>query len=390
MRAMSVRFVTEKEDPASRARLGRLFTPHGVVETPAFMPVGTQATVKTLAPWELVEAGAGMVLANSYHLYLRPGPAVIREAGGLARFSGWPGATLTDSGGFQLFSLSDLARVTRDGVTFHSHLDGSLHFFSPEKVVELNFDFGPDVMMVLDECTSYPSSHEEARTSMALTCEWAGRAHARYGELLAALPEDARAHTPAPFAVVQGSTYADLRRECAERLVALGFAGYAVGGLGLGEPPSARCEMTELVLGALPPEAPRYLMGVGYPEDLLEAVGEGVDLFDCVLPTRNGRTGWLFTSRGRLVVKNATYARDFRPPDEDCSCPTCRNFSRAYLRHLFAAGEMLAPRLASLHNVHFFLHFMAGMRDALRRGEFDSFRRDFLGRYGGSRTAADA
>jgi queuine tRNA-ribosyltransferase len=379
-------FEVLRQDAASSARFGRLTTAHGVVETPTFMPVGTQGTVKTVSPGELREIGAGVVLGNTYHLYLRPGREVIRQAGGLASFMGWHGPTLTDSGGFQLFSISDLSRVTRDGVTFNSHLDGSLHFFSPEKVVEVGFDIGPDVMMVLDECTRYPVTMDEARRSMDLTLDWAARARARYLELREERTEaEGEAFHPVPFAIVQGSTYAELRHACAERLVGLDFPGFAIGGLGVGEPASARAEMTELTASLLPRDKPRYLMGVGYPEDLFESVASGVDLFDCVLPTRNARTGWLFTSRGRLVVKNAAYARDFRPPDPGCDCLACRTVSRAYLRHLFNAGEMLAPRMASIHNLRFYLRLMAGMREAIARGEFQRFRADFLARYGNSR-----
>lgn len=365
-----------------------MFTPHGEVETPAFMPVGTQGSVKTLSPWELRDAGARVVLGNTYHLFQRPGAEVIRHAGGLGAFTGWAGATLTDSGGYQLFSLAKLAKVTSDGVTFHSHLDGSKHFFSPERVVEINFDLRPDIMMVLDECTRWPVSHEEAKRSMELTLQWAGRAWQRSGAMTRELPETAREAAPAPFAIVQGGTYADLRQVCAERLRETDWPGYGIGGLGVGEPASARQEMTEAAVAALPADRPRYLMGVGFPEDLVEAVARGVDLFDCVLPTRNGRTGWMFTSRGRRVIRNAPYAKDLRPPDEACDCTTCRSVSRAYLRHLFSAGEMLGPRLASLHNMRFYQSLMAGMREAIRRDAFEEYRRDFYARYAGSREEA--
>jgi queuine tRNA-ribosyltransferase len=354
------------QDQKSAARAGVLSTVHGSVLTPAFMPVGTQGTVKTLSPRDLEEVGAQIVLSNSYHLYLRPGPEVIDQAGGLHRFIGWDHPMLTDSGGYQVFSLADLNKVTEEGVTFQSHLDGSHHLFTPEKNMEIQHALGADIIMCLDECTPYPCTHREAQRSAELTLGWAQRCQSAHLHLSAV-----RDRGQALFGIVQGSTYADLREKNAKALVELNFPGYALGGLSVGEPKTAMYEMIEATVPHLPVEKPRYLMGVGLPEDLVTAVSRGIDLFDCVIPTRNARNGSVFTSQGPLVVKNAEYAQDFRPIDDACQCYTCRHFSRAYLRHLFQAGEILAPRLATLHSVHFFMQLMRELRQAIMEDGFD-------------------
>ena len=335
---MSHRFEVLKTDP-SGARLGRLHTPHGVIDTPAFMPVGTAATVKGLTQQTLEELGVQILLANTYHLYLRPGHERIRGMGGLHRFMSWPRPILTDSGGYQVFSLAGLRKITDDGVRFRSHLDGSAHVFTPEKALDVQLALGSDIAMVLDECIEYPSTRERARRSAARTLDWAERSRSFLAAQVAApLADDPLAQAPMVFAIVQGGAFADLRRENARALVALGFPGYAVGGLAVGEPHSLTCEMTGEVTAALPADRPRYLMGVGMPEDIADYVRLGIDMMDCVLPTRNARNGCLFTSQGRVLIKNARYADDPRPVDESCSCMVCRRYSRAYLRHLFMAG----------------------------------------------------
>lgn len=340
------------------------------------MPVGTQGTVKTAAPRDLHEAGAEIILGNAYHLYLRPGHALIRQAGGLHQFMGWDRAILTDSGGYQVLSLADLRKVTDEGVTFQSHLDGSHHLFTPEKVVEIQVALGADIMMCFDEPLPYPASREDASRAARRTADWAERCHQAWKEGPPGPNPD-----PALFGIVQGSTYPDLRKENVRRLVETDFPGYAVGGLAVGEPESATWEIVEACAQELPEEKPRYLMGVGYPEDLVEAVGRGMDMFDCVLPTRNARTGTAFTSQGKVVVKNAAYASDFTPLDPECPCYACRQFSRAYLRHLFNAGEILGPRLLTLHNLHFYLGLMGRMREAIQQGGWEAFKQGFLAQY---------
>jgi queuine tRNA-ribosyltransferase len=367
-----VEFRIVAQDAETKARAGELVTPHGVVETPVFMPVGTQATVKTLAPSDLEEIGARIVLSNAYHLYLRPGTDIIRAAGGLHRFMGWDRAILTDSGGFQVFSLSRLNRVTDDGLEFQSHLDGSRHFMTPERNVEIQRDIGADIIMALDECVAYPAERNYARRSHELTLKWARRAVGAWR----AEPAD-----QALFGIVQGATYADLRRESAAALAEMDFPGYAVGGLAVGEPKGAMREMVDAVVEELPVERPRYFMGQGFPEDIIDSVTQGIDMFDCVMPTRNARKGSVFTSRGRLVVKNAAYAEDDAPLDPDCSCYTCSRFSRAYLRHLFTAEETLAGRLASLHSLTFYVSMMRDMRSSIIDGRFGEWRAGFLAKY---------
>jgi queuine tRNA-ribosyltransferase len=357
------------EDTETRARAGELTTPHGVIETPVFMPVGTQATVKTLAPSDLHDIGARIILANAYHLYLRPGADVIREAGGLHRFMGWDGAILTDSGGYQIFSLARLNKITEEGLEFQSHLDGSRHFMTPAENVVLQRAIGADIMMALDECVAYPAERVYAKRSHELTLRWAELA-------LAAWRADPGEQSL--FGIVQGATYPDLRRISAAALAAMEFPGYAIGGLAVGEPVGAMREMVDVVVQELPPAKPRYFMGQGFPEDIVGSVTQGIDMFDCVMPTRNARKGSVFTSRGRLVVKNAEYARDPAPLDPECDCYTCRNFSRSYIRHLFQAEEMLAGRLATLHSLTFYLSMMRSMREAIIGGKFAAWRQGFL------------
>jgi len=371
------------EDPETKARAGELVTPHGVVQTPVFMPVGTQATVKALAPDDLRELGAAIILSNAYHLFLRPGRETVREAGGLHRFMGWDRAILTDSGGFQIFSIARLNRVTDDGLEFQSHIDGSRHFMTPEENVAVQRDIGADIVMALDECVAYPAERRYAERSHRLTLAWAARAKAAWRA-------DPRAQ--ALFGIVQGATYADLRRDSARALADMGLPGYAVGGLAVGEPKSVMREMVDVVVPELPPDRPRYFMGQGFPEDIVGSVAQGIDMFDCVMPTRNARKGSVFTSRGRLVVKNAACAGDHSPMDPDCSCAVCRQFSRAYVRHLFAAEEMLGARLASYHSLAFYLGMMRDMRAAIVEGRFGAWRSAFLSAYeegGGSGAGAD-
>jgi queuine tRNA-ribosyltransferase len=363
-------------DRETDARVGRLTTPHGTVLTPAFMPVGTQGTVKTLSPRELEEIGAQIILGNAYHLYLRPGSEVVAEAGGLHAFAGWDRPILTDSGGYQVFSLADLNRITKEGVTFQSHLDGSRHLFTPERTMEIQHALGADIIMCFDECTPYPCTHQAAERSMNHTLNWAERCQQSHRAL-----QQTDHQVQALFGIVQGSTYADLRMGCARRLVEMDFPGYALGGLSVGEPKTAMFEMIEATVPHLPETKPRYLMGVGFPQDLIAAVARGVDLFDCVLPTRNARNGSVFTTDGPLVVKNAVYARDHGPLDPHCDCYTCRNFSRAYLRHLFQAGEILAPRLATLHSLSFFMRLMRSIRQSIEEERFSSWSKEFIDQY---------
>jgi len=363
---MSFSFKVIESNRGEKARAGQLTTTHGTVNTPLFMPVGTQGTVKGVTPEELREVGAEMILCNTYHLYLRPGHKLIEQFGGLHSFMGWKGPILTDSGGFQVFSLGALRKIQEEGVTFQSHLDGSRHLLTPEKAIEIQEALGADIIMCFDECTPYPATRDEARQSMELTHRWALRCKERKARPGAAL-----------FGIVQGGMYRDLRKESADTITAMGFDGYAIGGLSVGEGKELMYEMVESVTPHLPADQPRYLMGVGKPEDLVEGVARGIDLFDCVLPTRNGRNGTLFTNDGKLVIKNACFAEDRRPIDEKCGCYTCRNYSRAYLRHLQMAGEMLAPRLNTVHNLHYYMELMAGMRKAILEKRFREFREAF-------------
>jgi len=370
---MAFHFEVVKTDP-SGARLGRLETPHGAIDTPAFMPVGTAAAIKGLTQDQLEALGAQIILANTYHLYLRPGHERIRALGGLHRFMSWPRPILTDSGGYQVFSLAELRKVTDEGVTFRSHLDGSEHFLSPERALEVEIALGADLIMVLDECIALPAEEAATRAAAQRTLDWARRSR----EYFAAHGDAQRQML---FAIVQGGASAAIRRENAEALVALDFPGYAIGGLAVGEPHETTCAMAEVVTGILPAEKPHYLMGVGKPEDLADYVMRGVDLMDCVLPTRNARNGWLYTSRGRMVIRSARYADDPRPPDPECSCPVCRRYSRAYLRHLFLAGEILSSILNTLHNVHFYLDIMRKIREAIGFGMLSGFRAELRARF---------
>jgi len=358
---------TEKN---SKARVGKLITAHGEIQTPCFMPVGTQGTVKTLSPKEIEETGAQIILSNAYHLFLRPGTEVIKKAGGLHNFISWKRPILTDSGGYQIFSLALLRKVTDHGVQFQSHIDGLKHVLSPEDVVRIQRDLGSDIMMPLDECVHYPCSKDHAEVAMKRTIDWARRSKEGISESEQLL-----------FGIVQGATYEDLRRECAKELVDLGFDGYAIGGVSVGEPKNLIYNTVNLVADLLPADKPRYLMGVGLPEDLLEAVELGIDMIDCVAPTRYGRNGTAFTSVGKLTIRNAPYINDFGPLDPDCGCYTCKNFSRAYLRHLFNAEEILGLRLVSLHNVHFFLELMRKIREAIAQDKFREFKKNFLDKY---------
>ncbi|MBI3824795.1 MAG: tRNA guanosine(34) transglycosylase Tgt [Candidatus Rokubacteria bacterium] len=354
------------------ARRGRLTTPHGAVETPAFMPVGTAGTVKALTPDDLRSAGTQIVLANTYHLFLRPGHELVRALGGLHRFMAWEGPLLTDSGGFQVFSLAKMRKISEEGVEFRSPINGARHLLTPERSIEIQHALGADVIHVLDECLAYPATREATEASLALTLRWARRSR------------DAHAAGGAPaalFGIVQGGAFEDLRARAAADTVALGFDGYAIGGMAVGEPKPAMFTLTALVADRLPADRPRYLMGVGTPADLVEAVARGVDLFDCVLPTRNARNGQAFTGAGPVTIKQARYTRDAAPLDDACACYTCRRFSRAYLRHLFLAEELLAPRLLSLHNVHFFQRLMADMREAVAARAFSAFKARFFARY---------
>ena len=367
------------------ARRGFVTTAHGVIQTPAFMPVGTQGAVKALTAQHLEDVGAEIILGNTYHLYLRPGDELIARRGGLHQFIGWPRPLLTDSGGYQVFSLSDRRKVEEQGVHFRSHHDGSAHLLTPEKAVEIQANLGSDIAMVLDECPALPSTVEIIDTSLQLTARWARRCRDRFLELKGAgrvLPASATEMIPGPFlqaqfGIVQGGAFPELRQKSAELTVSIGFDGYAIGGLSVGEPNETMYQVVEQTTPFLPPSQPRYLMGVGTPIDLVEAVARGIDMFDCVMPTRNARNGQLFTSEGPLNIKNAQFAEDDGPVDPACGCYTCRRFSRAYLRHLFRAGEMTGGTLNTLHNLSFYLDTMRRIREAIAFGRFEDFRQAF-------------
>src|SRR5215469_16364348 len=365
------------EKDATGARRGRLTTPHGMIETPAFMPVGTAATVKGLTQEALETLGAQIILANTYHLYLRPGHELIRKLGGLHKFMSWNGAILTDSGGYQVFSLAELRKISDEGVRFRSHLDGSGHLLTPEKAAEIQLALGSDIAMVLDECIETPAPRNIAEAALKRTTEWARRARncfleqsQRNSELL-----------QWQFGIVQGATFPDLRQESARQLLEIDFPGYAVGGLAVGEPHEVTCEMTEAVTALLPLERPRYLMGVGRPEQIPDYVARGIDMMDCVLPTRAARHACIYTSKGRVLIKNARYIDDQRPVDAHCRCPVCRRYTRAYLRHLFAAGELTAAILATHHNVQFYLDIMGQVREAITFGHLANFASELRARY---------
>lgn len=355
----------------SGARLGRLHTPHGVIDTPVFMPVGTNATVKGISPDELRNMNAGIILSNTYHLYLRPGHELVREAGGLHKFMNWDRAILTDSGGFQVFSLSDLRKITEEGVHFRSHIDGSKHFLSPEKAMEIENALGADIMMAFDECAPYPSTYEYTKKSMYMTTRWAERC----------LKAHKNSDTQALFGIVQGGTYDDLRVISARDLVAMDFPGYGIGGLSVGEPGEIMYRVLEATVPELPANKPRYLMGVGSPDYLIEGVIRGIDMFDCVLPTRIGRNGTAMTSQGKVIVRDAKYAHDFTPLDPECTCPACRNHTRAYIRHLLKAEEMYGLRLVAIHNLHFLINLMKSIRCAIMEDRLLDFKEEFFDKY---------
>ena len=371
-------------DTSTKARTGRITTAHGVIETPAFMPVGTQGTVKALTQQMLEEAGASIVLGNTYHLFLRPGHQTINKLGGLHRFMSWGRPILTDSGGFQVFSLTSLRKLTEDGVEFQSHIDGSKQYLSPERSMEIQAALGSDIVMAFDECTPFPATRDEALASLELTQRWAKRSNQRLSELhgVSGAAENAGIRivnqSQALFGINQGSTFLDLRERSLEGLVEIGFDGYAIGGLSVGEEKGAMFEVVSHITPLMPEEHPRYLMGVGTPEDIVEAVALGVDMFDCVMPTRNARNGQLFTSRGKLNIKNSRYRDDHQPIDDRCGCAVCTRYSRAYVRHLYMSGEILGSVLTSLHNVSFYLDMMGMMRQAITLGTFKEFSDSFL------------
>lgn len=361
-----------KTDKHSKARRGRVHTPHGSIETPVFMPVGTAATVKAMRPDEVKNMGAQIILSNTYHLYLRPGHEIVREAGGLHKFMNWDRAILTDSGGFQVFSLGDLRKITEEGVEFRSHIDGSKHMLSPEKSMEIQNALGSDIMMAFDECAPYPADRDYVKKSLERTTRWLARC------------KEAHKNTEEQslFGIMQGGMYQDLRHQSAMEIVEMDLPGYAIGGLSVGEPKELMYEVLDYCVDYLPAGKPRYLMGVGSPDYLFEGVERGVDMFDCVLPTRIARHGMAMTSHGKVSIKNAAHERDFSPLDPECDCYTCRNFSRAYLRHLFKSDEILSSMLLSNHNLYFLIQLMDGMRNAIEEDRFLEFKKAFYDKYG--------
>lgn len=369
---MAIKFELIKESSECNARLGKLYTPHGVIETPIFMPVGTKATVKTMTPEEVEKLGAQIILANTYHLYLKPGHKLVEEAGGLHEFMNWNKPILTDSGGFQVFSLGKLRKITEEGVEFRSHIDGSKHMLTPEKSIEIQNSLGSDIMMAFDECAPYPSTWEYIKQSMERTSRWAKRCK-EYHE---------NWDRQGIFGIVQGGMYKDLREESVKAITDLDFPGYAIGGLSVGEPLDLMCEILDFTTPMLPKDKPRYLMGVGTPDYLFESVIRGVDMADCVLPTRIARNGTTLTSHGKLVIRNAKYARDFGPLDSECDCYTCRNYSRAYIRHLFNVNEILGSRLATIHNLYFLIKLMENIRKAIKEDRLLEYREEFYKKFG--------
>ncbi|HHY15159.1 MAG TPA: tRNA guanosine(34) transglycosylase Tgt [Firmicutes bacterium] len=371
---MPLQFSVLKESKESKARLGRLETKHGLVETPVFMPVGTQATVKTMSPNELEELGVEIILSNTYHLYLRPGPDIVQEAGGLHSFMGWGRPVLTDSGGFQVFSLGDLRTISEQGVKFRSHLDGSEHFISPEKSMQIQMALGADIAMAFDECAPYPADRGYVQDSKDLTTRWAKRcrdAHDREDQAL--------------FGIVQGGMYTDLRRESALELIELDFPGYGIGGLSVGEPKGLMYEILDDLVPVMPAHKPRYLMGVGSPDCLVEGVLRGVDMFDCVWPTRLARHGMVLTEQGNMAIRNQPFSRDYEPIEEGCACYACRKFSRAYIRHLLKTNEVLGIRLTTIHNIAFLMRLMKNIRAAIAADTLTEFSRGFLARFAGEK-----
>lgn len=366
---MPISYTLEKRDERTAARAGLLHTTRGDVRTPVFMPVGTCASVKTVSPHELKELGAQIILSNTYHLYLRPGHELVKEAGSLHDFMSWDGPILTDSGGFQVFSLADLRKINDDGVSFRSHIDGSKHFFTPELVMEIEMALGADIAMAFDECPPWPAEYQQVLDAVERTTRWALRCREAHHHPRQAL-----------FGIIQGGTFQQLREKSASELVAMDFPGYGIGGLSVGEPKPLMYEALDYTVPLLPEHKPRYLMGVGSPDCLIEGVARGVDMFDCVLPTRIARNGTVLVPEGKLVIRNAEYARDFRPIDENCGCYACRNFSRAYIRHLLKANEVLGIRLTTIHNLYYLTHLMDAARQAILDGNFFEFRQDFLAR----------
>jgi len=364
---MPFQFDLIKQDNSTAARLGEMITPHGIVHTPAFMPVGTQGTVKSMLPEEIKNCGAEIVLGNTYHLYLRPGHETIKKLGGLHRFMNWPDPILTDSGGFQVYSLGALRKITPDGVMFRSHIDGSKHFLTPQKAIEIQEALGSDIMMCLDECTPYPATFSQTEKSLNLTAKWADLCRQAKTSVDQAL-----------FGIIQGGTYLDLRKQAVEQAVPLGFDGYALGGVSVGEPKEIMYEITDSITPLLPVNKPRYLMGVGTPDDIVFGVSCGIDMFDCVIPTRCARHGLLFTNSEKIVIKNSRWREDSNPLDETCDCYTCKNYSRAYLRHLYVAGEILAMVLNTIHNVRYYMRLMEQIRAALKEDRFLEFKNYFL------------
>ena len=361
-----MKFEVIKKDSNTSARLGRLTTPHGIVDTPAFMPVGTAGTVKGVTPEEVLESGAQIILGNTFHLYLRPGTGVINKFGGLHNFIGWDGPILTDSGGYQVFSLAKLRKINSNGVIFQSPIDGSEHIFTPEGVIEIQEIIGSDIIVCLDECIPYPADYEYTKDSTDMTIQWAYRSKKVYSGTECGL-----------FGVVQGGFYKELREYCAGELMKIGFDGYAIGGISVGEPKEMMYTVVDQVAPVLPWDKPRYLMGVGHPDDIIEGVARGIDMFDCVVPTRHGRRGYLYTRHGHIIIKNACYKDDESPVEDGCTCYTCSKYSRAYLRHLFMSGEILGLRLNTIHNLHYFGRFMKDIRDAITDGKLSQLREEF-------------
>lgn len=366
--ALTYELIHKEKDTA--ARLGKVTTPHGKIDTPIFMPVGTQATVKTMTPEELLKVGSQIILANTYHLYLRPGSKLIAEAGGLHSFMNWDGPILTDSGGFQVFSLSDLNEITEEGVYFQSHLDGSKHFISPEVSMDIQMDLGSDIIMAFDECPPYPSKYEYVEKSLKRTIRWAKRSKKAMTSKDQAL-----------FGIVQGGVYKDLRQASVKALVDIGFPGYAIGGLSVGEEKEKMIDVLDFTVPVMPEDKPRYLMGVGTPEDLIEGVKRGVDMFDCVMPTRIARHGQVFTSKGKLTVRNASYKEDFTPLDHECDCYVCQNYTRGYIRHLIKRKEILGVRLTTFHNLYFLMNLMNKIREAIKSDSLLEFTKQFYDKY---------
>lgn len=369
----AVRYELIKTCKQTGARLGRLHTPHGVIETPIFMPVGTQATVKAMTPEELKDIGSQIILGNTYHLYMRPGHDLIERAGGLHKFMNWDKPILTDSGGFQVFSLGPLRKIKEEGVEFRSHLDGSKHFLSPEKATEIQNALGSDIIMAFDECAPYPADRQYVKNSLERTTRWLERCKAAHK-----YPE-----RQALFGIVQGGMYKELREQSAREITAIDLPGYAIGGLSVGEPKEMMYEVLDYTVPLLPEDKPRYLMGVGSPDDLLEGVLRGIDMFDCVLPTRIARNGTAMTSQGKVVVRNASYAEDFTSLDPECDCYTCRNYTKAYLRHLIKCNEILGARLLTIHNLHFLLKLTENVRGAIREDRLLDYKKDFFEKYYG-------